>query len=88
MRADLGEPAGALEQLLSDAEDTSGGPDHGLTGVRMLLARCYYHSAQLGRTEAAARRLLAEDPTDAYAALLLARTLQRGSRHDEARLST
>ena len=31
------------------------------------------------------RALLADDPTDAYASLLLARTLERGSRHDEAR---
>lgn len=83
--------ASRLERLLADlaegAEGTSEGPGevlHGVSGARELLARAYYHSAQLGRAEAAARELLAGDPTDAYAALLLARTLQRQSRPDEA----
>ena len=50
----------------------------------LLLARSYYHSAQLGRAEAAARALVEADPTDVYAVLLLARTLQRRGRHAEA----
>jgi tetratricopeptide (TPR) repeat protein len=50
----------------------------------LLLARAYYHSAQLNRAEEAARRLVEADPTDVYAVLLLARTLQRGGRHAEA----
>lgn len=78
--------ARTLEALLMDlAADDADGVGHGLTHVRLLLARAYYHSAQLGRAETAARAVLAESPTDDYAALLLARTLERGSRHDEAR---
>lgn len=50
----------------------------------MLLARAYYHSAQLGRAEAQLRRVLEQDPASDYAHLLLGRTLQRQSRHDEA----
>ncbi len=52
--------------------------------VRLLLARAYYHSAQLERAEAQARTVLAADPANAYAHLLLGRTLQRLSRHAEA----
>lgn len=76
--------ARTLESLLMDAAGDTDGPGHGLTEARLLLARAYYHSAQLGRAETAARAVLAESPTEAYAALLLARTLERGSRHDEA----
>ncbi|WP_193315298.1 tetratricopeptide repeat protein [Nostocoides sp. F2B08] len=50
----------------------------------LLLARSYYHSAQLGRAENAARSLVEADPTDVYAVLLLARTLQRRGRYAEA----
>ncbi|WP_223277676.1 tetratricopeptide repeat protein [Janibacter sp. YB324] len=53
--------------------------------IHLLLARCYFHSAQLGRAEAAAREVIAEAPDDAYAHLLLGRTLQRAGRADEAR---
>ncbi|MQA03467.1 MAG: hypothetical protein GEV07_12340 [Streptosporangiales bacterium] len=74
--------ARVLEELLADAADGSAG--HGLASARELLARAYFHSGQLGRAEATARALLAEDACAAYAALLLARTLQRGSRHEEA----
>lgn len=74
--------ARVLEELLADAADGSAG--HGLASARELLARAYFHSGQLGRAEATARALLAEDICDAYAALLLARTLERGSRHEEA----
>jgi hypothetical protein len=42
------------------------------------------HSAQLGRAERELRTIVAENPADAYAHLLLGRTLQRQSRHDEA----
>lgn len=76
--------ARVLEKLLEDVADQPDRVGHGMTGARELLARAYFHSAQLGRAEAAARALLHEDSTNAYAALLLARTLQRGSRHDEA----
>lgn len=52
--------------------------------ARELLARSYYHSAQTGRAVDAARDLLERDPADGYAALLLARSLERASRPDEA----
>ncbi len=54
------------------------------TDARVLLARAYYHSAQLRRAEHELRTIVAENPVDAYAQLLLGRTLQRQSRHDEA----
>lgn len=56
----------------------------GAAGARLLLARAYYHSAQLRRAEEELRRLVGANPTDAYAQLLLGRTLQRQSRHAEA----
>lgn len=74
--------ARVLEQLLDDLESAPAG--HPVDGVRELLARAYFHSAQLRKAETTARALLAEDPRNAYAALLLARTLERGSRRDEA----
>jgi predicted Zn-dependent protease len=52
--------------------------------VREYLARAYYHSAALPLAEEESRALLAEDPTNVYVTLLLARTLERQSRHDEA----
>jgi Flp pilus assembly protein TadD len=77
--------ARVLEGLLAEAESRPDDVGHGLAEARLLLARAYYHSAQLRRAEATTRELLTDHPTDAYAALLLARTLERGSRHDEAR---
>jgi Tfp pilus assembly protein PilF len=77
--------ARVLEALLGEAEDSPERVGHGLGEARLLLARAYYHSAQLRRAEATVRDLLADHPDDAYATLLLARTLERGSRHDEAR---
>lgn len=58
--------------------------DAELGEARELLARSYFHSAQLGRAADAARDLLEREPTNAYAALLLARSLERASRHEEA----
>lgn len=77
--------ARVLETLLVDAAERPAEVGHGLGEVRLLLARAYYHSAQLRRAEVTVRELLADHPTDEYAALLLARTLERGARHDEAR---
>lgn len=70
----------AAARLLADlvAEE----PD--AAAFRQLLARAYYHSAQLGRAESELRELLERAPSDGYAHLLLGRTLQRRSRHDEA----
>lgn len=54
------------------------------TGPRLLLARSYYHSAQLGRAEAELRVLVERDPVEHYARLMLGRTLERQGRHEEA----
>ncbi|MFJ3639569.1 tetratricopeptide repeat protein [Streptomyces sp. NPDC090108] len=54
------------------------------TGPRLLLARAYYHSAQLSRAEAELRAIVERDPVEHYARLMLGRTLERRSRHDEA----
>lgn len=51
---------------------------------RELLARAYFHSAQLKRAETQLRAILERSPVEGYAQLLLARTLQRQSRHAEA----
>jgi len=54
------------------------------TGPRLLLARSYYHSAQLRRAETELRVLVERDPVEHYARLMLGRTLERQGRHDEA----
>ncbi len=56
------------------------------TGPRLLLARTYYHSAQLGRAEEQLRKVVERDPVEHYAHLLLGRTLERQGRDEEARL--
>ncbi len=58
---------------------------HGTAEAHLLLARAYFHSAQLGRAESAAREVIAEAPDDPYAHLLLGRTLRRAGRPEEAR---
>lgn len=57
----------------------------GDASAQLLLARAYYHSAQLHGAERAARTVIALDPSDAYAQLLLGRTLQRAGRDQDAR---
>jgi hypothetical protein len=54
------------------------------TGPRLLLARAYYHSAQLRRAEAELRLIVERDPVEHYARLMLGRTLQRQARYEEA----
>nr|WP_203612844.1 tetratricopeptide repeat protein [Streptomyces rochei] len=54
------------------------------SGPRLLLARAYYHSAQLRRAEAELRTLVERDPVEHYARLLLGRTLERQGRQEEA----
>ncbi|MFJ8933859.1 MULTISPECIES: tetratricopeptide repeat protein [unclassified Streptomyces] len=54
------------------------------TGPRLLLARSYYHSAQLRRAEAELRTIVERDPVEHYARLMLGRTLERQGRGDEA----
>ncbi|MEU5217141.1 tetratricopeptide repeat protein [Streptomyces sp. NPDC020807] len=54
------------------------------TAQRLLLARAYYHSAQLSRAETELRTILERDPVEHYARLMLGRTLERQGRPDEA----
>lgn len=74
--------ASILAELASGSTEPTTPTD--ARAVRLLLARAYYHSAQLRRAEAEARAVLAADPADAYAWLLLGRTLERQGRHDDA----
>ncbi|HET9170057.1 MAG TPA: tetratricopeptide repeat protein [Actinospica sp.] len=67
-------------QLLADVVDEV--PE--LTAPRLLLARSYYHSAQLGRAESQLRAIVERDPVEHYAHLMLGRTLERQGRRDEA----
>ncbi|MFE6887488.1 tetratricopeptide repeat protein [Streptomyces sp. NPDC057694] len=53
-------------------------------GPRLLLARSYYHSAQLRRAEAELRTIVERDPVEHYARLMLGRTLERQGRGAEA----
>lgn len=54
------------------------------TGPRLLLARAYYHSAQLRRAETELRIIVERDPVEHYARLMLGRTLERQGRHTDA----
>jgi len=76
---EAGDPLGAariLEPVLA--------AEPGNAGVRLLLARAYFHSAQLSRAEEHLRVLIERDPTDHYALFVLGRTLERQSRSAEA----
>ncbi|MFC4030042.1 tetratricopeptide repeat protein [Streptomyces polygonati] len=57
-------------------------PEH--VAARLLLARAYYHSAQLRRAEAELRTVIDRDPVEHYAHLMLGRTLERQGRAAEA----
>jgi FMN reductase len=57
-------------------------PEH--VAARLLLARAYYHSAQLRRAEAELRVIIDRDPVEHYAHLMLGRTLERQGRKQEA----
>ncbi|MCU1538445.1 MAG: hypothetical protein JWP82_2796 [Humibacillus sp.] len=87
-RGEFSEAATALAELVDELETGSGSlaehVTHGTSDLRMLLARAYFHSAQLGRAESTLTRIVADEPTDGYAHLLLGRTLQRAGRHEEA----
>jgi len=52
--------------------------------VRLLLARAYFHSAQLRRAEEQLRMLIEQDPSDHYVQFVLGRTLERQHRPAEA----
>jgi tetratricopeptide (TPR) repeat protein len=76
---EMGDPAQAARLLEPVAEQE---PRN--TSVRMLLARAYYHSAQLRRAEAEFRAVIELDPVEDYALFGLGRTLERQSRPADA----
>jgi Flp pilus assembly protein TadD len=85
--------ATALANLVDEADAQVAEPSaateadwapHSTTDLRLLLARAYFHSAQFRHAEETLQRIIEECPTDAYAHLLLGRTLQRAGRHAEA----
>ncbi len=84
----------ARARMFFDAKDYAGAAgllaplveeEPGNLAVRLLLARAYYHSAQLSRAETELRTVLERDPVEAYAHLMLGRTLERQSRPEAAR---
>jgi Flp pilus assembly protein TadD len=77
--------ANALAELVSETEHDDLQTLHATTDLRLMLARAYFGSAQLGRAEMTLRDLVEDSPADGYVHLLLGRTLQRQGRHDEAR---
>lgn len=88
---DFSAAASALAELVAELDGESSGTGepgatlHGTSELRLMLARAYFGSAQLGRAESTLRRLVEEAPDDGYLHLLLGRTLQRQARHDDAR---
>jgi Flp pilus assembly protein TadD len=89
-RGDHVAAATALAELVDEVESSraAGAADegvlHSVTDLRLMLARAYFQSAQLGRAEATLTEVIEQSPTDSYAHLLLGRTLQRAGRHTEA----
>ncbi len=69
-----------LEGLLADA----GEMEPYLGQVRELLARSYYHSAQVHKAVEASRAALEFEPDNAYLTLLLSRSLERAGQREEA----
>lgn len=76
---EMGNPAEAARLLAPLAEEE---PRN--VSVRLLLARAYYHSAQLRRAESEFRAVTELNPVEDYAWFGLGRTLQRQSRHSDA----
>ena len=70
---------GAIRALRPVVDET---PDD--VGTRLLLARAYYHAALLKPAEEHLLEVIEREPTEYYAHLMLARTLERQSRRDEA----
>lgn len=67
-----GDPLGALVLLRPVLDEHAADRN-----VLLLAARAHYRSAQLGRARSTLEGLVAQNPDDAYARLLLGRTLQR-----------
>jgi hypothetical protein len=74
---DYARAARVLDKLVDEVPEQA--------GPRLLLARAYYHSAQLRRAEAECRALVERGPVGEYARLLLGRTLERQGRDEEAK---
>lgn len=79
MLFETGNPAEAARLLEPIVE-----AEPGNSGVRQLLARAYFLSAQLRRAEEQLRRLIERDPSDHYAHHVLGRTLERLNRPQDA----
>jgi predicted Zn-dependent protease len=76
---DAGQPLEAADTLVPVI---AAEPDN--ASVRQLLARAYFHSAQLNRAEQQLRWLIEHDPSDHYAQFVLGRTLERQGRPEKA----
>lgn len=76
---DAGQPLEAADTLIPVI---AAEPDN--ASVRQLLARAYFHSAQLNRAEKQLRWLIEHDPSDHYAQFVLGRTLERQGRPEQA----
>ncbi|NYH51935.1 putative DsbA family dithiol-disulfide isomerase [Nocardiopsis arvandica] len=74
-----GDPLGALSLLRPMLDEHAADRN-----VRLLAARAYHRSAQLGRARRTLEALVEEGPDDAYARLLLGRTLRRQGEHERA----
>ncbi|OEU98295.1 hypothetical protein AN217_11290 [Streptomyces qinglanensis] len=74
------DPRGAVD-LLDNVIDEH--PEH--RGARLLRARAYFLEARLRSAEQEFQWVLEREPDNAFAHFALARTLQRGSRDEEAR---
>jgi hypothetical protein len=72
---DAGDALQALDMLSPLHQELDG--NH---AGQLLLARAYYHSAQLGRAQTTLERLVDSAPSDHYARFLLGRTLERRHR--------
>ncbi|MGE3284507.1 MAG: hypothetical protein AB7J32_00225 [Pseudonocardia sp.] len=76
---DAGEALHAHDMLVEHRDELAG-----TSAGLMLMARVYYHTAQLGRAETTLRELVEREPADHYARFLLGRTLERAHRAGEA----
>jgi Flp pilus assembly protein TadD len=87
--ADVNSAAAGTDTALAAGTDTAlaagtGRENTATVAVRLLLARAYFHTAQLRRAEGQFRKVLDLDPTDHFAHFALGRTLERQTRPEEA----
>lgn len=76
---DLGDPRGALTLIGPLAAEHGQDPN-----VRRVLAAAYFGAARLDRAREVLEAMVADDPGDSYARMMLGRTLKRLGREDEA----